>query len=91
MAAPMDLDELIAQEDEQREVAARRDARMRALWADADAAIRTDPSYAIALAEEVNAVIAFERGREERSERARQASLKAAAAREARRAAAYER
>lgn len=77
----LDFDELMAQEEAERAAAVQRDARMRSLWAEADAAIRSDPSYAIALAEEAHAAIAFERGREARSERARQASMQAAATR----------
>ena len=56
---------------------------MRALWAEAESAIRTDPQYAIDMAEEVHRLIEFERDSAARSERARQASALGVAARAA--------
>lgn len=88
MSEPTDLDELLAREDGERALAARREMRMRALWVEAEAAIRTDPQYAIDIAEEAHRAIAFELGREARSERSRHASQRAVASRAARKAAA---
>lgn len=56
MSDPLDLDELIAREDAQREVAARRDERTRALWVEADAAIRSGVGLVIELAKAASAV-----------------------------------
>lgn len=84
----MDLDQILKQEDEERDAAARRDVRMRALWAEAEAAIRVDVEYTIELAKEANRAIEFQRDREARRERARQASARGVATRAARKAAA---
>lgn len=100
MSTSLDLDEIIAQEDAQREFAARRDARMRALWAEADAAIRSDVGLVIELAKAASAVARGERlpplprsphdedVADERAERRREADRRRWHARKAERAAA---
>ncbi|KAA0960803.1 hypothetical protein FQ142_07930 [Microbacterium sp. ANT_H45B] len=61
MTAPLDLDELLAQEEAEHAFAARRDARMRALWAEAEAALRADIGLVIELAEMASATARGER------------------------------
>ncbi|WEK62084.1 MAG: hypothetical protein P0Y60_04830 [Candidatus Microbacterium colombiense] len=56
MPAVMDLDALLSHEDAHREFVARRDERMRALWAAGDAALRADPELVIELAKAAGAV-----------------------------------
>ncbi|MCK2037096.1 hypothetical protein KZC51_13240 [Microbacterium sp. SSW1-49] len=85
MSEPLDFDDLLALEDK-READARMTARWSPLWEEAESALRTDVGLVIELAKEVNRVIEFEQGREARSERARQASLRSAATRAARKA-----
>lgn len=103
MEPPLDLDELLAQEDAERDFAARRDERMRALCAEADVAIRTDPEYVIELAKMASAAARGERlpplsasphdslVADERVERRREADRRRWHARKAERAAADER
>ncbi|WP_223628652.1 hypothetical protein [Microbacterium sp. EST19A] len=88
MSAPADLDAMIASGEFETDSERRRHARLRLLWREADAAIRTDVSYSIALAEEANKAKASEKDRDARRERARHASLRAVEARAARKTAA---
>lgn len=61
--APMDFDEILRQEDRERDAAARREAWHRALWAEADIAFRTDAGYAIAIAKAATAAVNRTRAR----------------------------
>lgn len=58
-------------------------AKFARLWAEAEAAFRSDVGLVIELAKEVHRVIEFERDSAARSERARQASALGVAARAA--------
>lgn len=88
MTAPLEPDVITATDDIGNDADARREARMRALWAEAEAAIRVDVEYTIELAKEASRAIEFQRDREARRERARQASARGVATRAARKAAA---
>ena len=79
----MESDEILRYEEKQVRDA-RSTARFAPLWA--ETVLRSDFGLVIELATEANRIIEFEQGREARSERARQASVRGVASRAARKA-----
>lgn len=84
MTAPRDLDALIADGEIEVDPVQARRARMAALWVEADAAIRRDVEYTIAIAQEMHRAIASAADSEARRERGRYAGQRSAEARVAR-------